>query len=191
MKKSLFLLPIAAMTAACGGGQQSGSAAQLKIVGSSTVYPFTTAVAEEFQRANPGTSVIVESTGTGAGMKLFCDGVGSEHARHDNASRRSRRASSRLPEERRNQVIEFPVGIDGLTIIESAGSEPIEADSSRPLRGARGGRSARSRRPRRGGTSIRPCRQRRSACSDRRRRRARATASTSCSSNKAAKAIRR
>ena len=77
MKKLFAALPLVALTAACGGDNSSQSpGAQIKIVGSSTVYPFTTAVAEEFQRANPGTSVIVESTGTGAGIKLFCSGVG-------------------------------------------------------------------------------------------------------------------
>ena len=54
----------------------------MKVVGSSTVYPFTTAVAEVFQRANPGSSVIVESTGTGAGIKLFCEGVGGQTPGH-------------------------------------------------------------------------------------------------------------
>ncbi|HET9398549.1 MAG TPA: phosphate ABC transporter substrate-binding protein, partial [Sphingomicrobium sp.] len=65
MKKVLGALPLVALVAACGGGgsEGSGSGGQIKIVGSSTVYPFTTAVAEEFQRANPGSSVIVESTG--------------------------------------------------------------------------------------------------------------------------------
>ena len=84
MKKMLVALPLVALVAACGGKGSSGggAAAQLKIVGSSTVYPFTTAVAEEFQRANPGISVIVESTGTGAGIKLFCGGVGGQIARH-------------------------------------------------------------------------------------------------------------
>ena len=74
MKKFLVALPLVALVAACGGSGSSGGSAgaQLKIVGSSTVYPFTTAVAEEFQRANPGSSAIVESTGTGAGIKLFC-----------------------------------------------------------------------------------------------------------------------
>ena len=62
MNKSIAILPLVAMIAACGGGNSSGSGAgsQLKIVGSSTVYPFTTAVAEEFQRSNPGNSAIVE-----------------------------------------------------------------------------------------------------------------------------------
>ena len=52
MKKMMVALPLVALVAACGqGGSSGGAAAQLKIVGSSTVYPFTAAVAEEFQRA--------------------------------------------------------------------------------------------------------------------------------------------
>ena len=86
MKKMLVALPLAALVAACGSGGE-GAASRLKVVGSSTVYPFTTAVAEEFQRANPGTSVIVESTGTGAGIKLFCGGVGEQFPDMVNASR--------------------------------------------------------------------------------------------------------
>ena len=129
MKKMFFALPVAAMMAACGsgGGSGGGSAAQLQVVGSSTVYPFTTAVAEEFQRANPGVSVIVESTGTGAGMKLFCQGVGSTFADMTNASRRIK--ASELADCNTNgvnQVVEFPVGIDGLAIIESVNGDPIE-----------------------------------------------------------------
>ena len=88
MRKMLGVLPLVALVAACGsGGSGGGAAAQLKAVGSSTVYPFTTAVAEEFQRANPGISVIVESTGTGAGIKLFCEGVGGQTPDMANASR--------------------------------------------------------------------------------------------------------
>ena len=124
----LAVLPIVAL-AACGdnkGGSSSGSA-QVKIVGSSTVYPFTTAVAEDFQRANPGTSVIVESTGTGAGLKLFCSGVGSNFPDLTNASRRIK--TSEFEDCQKNgvkQVIEFPVGIDGLAIIESTNSQPMK-----------------------------------------------------------------
>ena len=128
MKKILTALPLVALIAACGqGGSGGGGAAQLKIVGSSTVYPFTTAVAEQFQRANPGTSVIVESTGTGAGMKLFCSGVGSNFPDLTNASRRIK--ASELEDCAKNgvnQVIEFPVGIDGLTVIESVNAKPMK-----------------------------------------------------------------
>ena len=128
MKKMLVALPLVALVAACGqGGAGGGAANQLKIVGSSTVYPFTTAVAEEFQRANPGVRVIVESTGTGAGMKLFCAGVGGNFPDLTNASRRIK--PSEFADCNKNgvkQVIEFPVGIDGLTIIESVSAKPMK-----------------------------------------------------------------
>ena len=89
MTKILALLPLVALVAACGGSNSNGGSAgtQLKVVGSSTVYPFTTAVSEDFQRANPGSSAIVESTGTGAGIKLFCSGVGEQFPDMVNASR--------------------------------------------------------------------------------------------------------
>ena len=129
-KIMMIALPAAALLAACGqggSGGQGGASTELKIVGSSTVYPFTTAVAEEFQRANPGIRVTVESTGTGAGMKLFCQGVGSNFPDLTNASRRIK--ESELQDCNTNgvqQVIEFPVGIDGLTIIESVNAQPMK-----------------------------------------------------------------
>ena len=121
MIRNGIVIATAALLAACGGsGTGSGSGQQIKIVGSSTVYPFTRAVAEEFQRANPGTSVIVESTGTGSGLKLFCSGVGNQFPDVTNASRRIK--ASELEDCQKNgvkQVVEIPVGIDGLAIIAS------------------------------------------------------------------------
>ena len=100
--------------------------AQIKIVGSSTVYPFTTAVAEEFQRANPGTSVIVESTGTGAGIKLFCGGVGGEFPDMVNASRPMKASEyADCAKAGAKNVIEVPIGIDGLTLIEAKERPPL------------------------------------------------------------------
>ena len=121
MNKSMAILPLVALVAACGGNGAGGNSAsgQIKIVGSSTVYPFTTAIAEEFQRANPGTSAIVESTGTGAGVKLFCAGVGDKFPDMVNASREMK--ASEYEDCAKNgakQVIEVPIGIDGLTFIE-------------------------------------------------------------------------
>jgi phosphate transport system substrate-binding protein len=128
LKKTIFTAALAALSlAACGGatgggGGENASRAQIRIVGSSTVYPFTTAVAERFAQANPNfTAPIVESTGTGGGMNLFCNGVGAGHPDMTNASRRIK--ASELQQCNRNgvnQVIEVPVGIDGLALIESA-----------------------------------------------------------------------
>ena len=56
---------------------------QIRIVGSSTVYPFTTTVAENFGKTSGMKTPVVESTGTGGGMKLFCAGVGEDTPGHD------------------------------------------------------------------------------------------------------------
>jgi phosphate transport system substrate-binding protein len=123
LNKQILAASIASLAlAACGsgdGGAGSG-AGQLQIVGSSTVYPFTTAVAEQFQRTHQGMSAIVESTGTGAGMKLFCAGVGDNFPDMTNASRRIKK--SEFEDCAKNGVktiIEVPVGIDGLALIEA------------------------------------------------------------------------
>ena len=132
MKKIMIALPLAAALAACGsggsGGSEGGAAKQsLKVVGSSTVYPFTTAVAEQFQRDNPNVSIVVESTGTGAGMKLFCAGVGANLPDLTNASRRIKASEvADCNKNGVNQIIEFPVGIDGLTVIQAAGAAPMK-----------------------------------------------------------------
>ncbi len=127
MNKMLVALPLVALVAACGGKESGGGAStQIKIVGSSTVYPFTTAVAEEFQRANPGISVIVESTGTGGGMKLFCGGVGDQFPDATDASRPIK--ASEYADCVKNgvkNVIEVPVGIDGLTLIQAKQQAPL------------------------------------------------------------------
>jgi phosphate transport system substrate-binding protein len=121
--KAKFLAAAAAAIALAGCGGDSGgssSGQQIQIVGSSTVYPFTTAVAEQFQRNHQGMSVVVESTGTGAGMKLFCAGVGDQHPDFTNASRRIKK--SEFEDCAKNgvkQIIEVPVGIDGLALIEA------------------------------------------------------------------------
>jgi phosphate transport system substrate-binding protein len=127
LKKSICTMALAALAlTACGqeggaGGGEGAARSQIRIVGSSTVYPFTTAVAERFAQANPSFKApIVESTGTGAGMKLFCAGVGAQHPDMTNASRRIKK--SELEDCNKNgvrQVIEVPVGIDGLALIES------------------------------------------------------------------------
>jgi phosphate transport system substrate-binding protein len=124
----MIALPLAAALAACGsnGGGDGAAKQQLKVVGSSTVYPFTTAVAEQFQRDNPNVSAVVESTGTGAGMKLFCGGVGENFPDIENASRQIKKSEyeSCVAAGVKN-VIEVPVGIDGLTFIQAKGTEPL------------------------------------------------------------------
>jgi phosphate transport system substrate-binding protein len=93
---------------------------QIRIVGSSTVYPFTTAVAEQFGRSGAGKAPVVESTGTGGGMKLFCAGVGVEHPDATNASRAIKK--SEYDDCQKNgvkDIVELKIGFDGLTIANS------------------------------------------------------------------------
>jgi phosphate transport system substrate-binding protein len=97
---------------------------QIRIVGSSTVYPFTTAVAEAMGKQATILRVfvktpIVESTGTGGGFKLFCEGVGVNTPDASNASRAIKKGEFDECKKNGVQVIELKVGIDGLTITQS------------------------------------------------------------------------
>jgi phosphate transport system substrate-binding protein len=90
---------------------------QIRIVGSSTVYPFATAVAENFGKGSGMKTPVVESTGTGGGMKLFCSGVGEDTPDITNASRRIKK--SEFEDCAKNgvtDIVEVKIGFDGLTI---------------------------------------------------------------------------
>ncbi|MEO6093094.1 MAG: substrate-binding domain-containing protein [Novosphingobium sp.] len=105
--------------AACGGGGQQGSRDFIRVVGSSTVYPFATAVGESFAKAG-NKSPVIESTGTGAGMRLFCAGVGASHPDIENASRRIK--ASEYADCQKNgvkEIVEIQVGIDGIAFAEA------------------------------------------------------------------------
>jgi len=92
----------------------------INIVGSSTVYPFTTTVAEQFGRAGKFKTPKVESTGTGGGLKLFCNGVGPQFPDIANASRRIRPAELQTCAQNGvKEVVEIKVGYDGIVIAES------------------------------------------------------------------------
>jgi phosphate transport system substrate-binding protein len=93
---------------------------QIRIVGSSTVYPFTTSVAENFGKASGMKTPVVESTGTGGGMKLFCAGVGEEHPDFTNASRQIKK--SEFEDCAKNgvtDIVEIKIGFDGLSLAQS------------------------------------------------------------------------
>jgi phosphate transport system substrate-binding protein len=92
----------------------------ISIVGSSTVYPFTTTVAEQFGRAGKFKTPKVESTGTGGGLKLFCQGVGPQYPDIANASRRIRPAELQTCAQNGvKEVVEIKVGYDGIVMAES------------------------------------------------------------------------
>jgi phosphate transport system substrate-binding protein len=117
MSKKIFLLAASVFALSTGAFAQSRD--QIRIVGSSTVYPFTTAVAEQYGKVG-GKSPVVESTGTGGGMKMFCAGIGVQHPDASNASRRM--TKNEFEDCKKNgvtDVIELKVGFDGLTIANS------------------------------------------------------------------------
>lgn len=97
---------------------------QINIVGSSTVYPFTTTVAEQFGRQGKFKTPKVESTGTGGGIKLFCNGVGPQHADAVNASRPMKKSEfDTCAKNGVSEILEIKIGYDGLTIAENKGGK--------------------------------------------------------------------
>ncbi|MFQ5415521.1 MAG: PstS family phosphate ABC transporter substrate-binding protein [Myxococcota bacterium] len=93
---------------------------QIRIVGSSTVFPFAAAVAEEFGRSTSFKTPIIESTGSGGGFKLFCAGVGVEHPDITNASRRIKQSEiERCATNGVAEITEVQVGYDGIVIANS------------------------------------------------------------------------
>ena len=107
---------------------------QMRAVGSSTVYPFAKMVAERVARANPklGTP-IVESTGTGGGMKLFCGGVGERFPDVANASRRMKASEAKLCAANGvTQITEIQIGLDGLAVA-TARSSALSSLSQRDM----------------------------------------------------------
>jgi len=98
----------------------------ISIVGSSTVYPFATVVAERFGRAGNATPKI-ESTGSGGGMKLFCQGVGLQHPDVTNASRRMKSSEFELCQSNGvKDVVEVQIGYDGLAVANSVKGKEMD-----------------------------------------------------------------
>lgn len=99
----------------------------ITIVGSSTVYPFTTVVAERFGRTSGATTPKVESTGTGGGMKLFCAGVGTTHPDMTGASRQIKKSEfDQCQANGAKDVIEIQIGFDGIVVANSVKAERVE-----------------------------------------------------------------
>src|SRR5215210_2610002 len=132
MTNKTFLCAAALVAAAAPGVAEARS--QMRAIGSSTVYPFAKAVAERVARANPklGTPII-ESTGTGAGMKLFCAGVGERFPDVENASRRMKASEAKLCASNGvAQITEIQVGLDGVALA-TANQTPLAGLTQRDL----------------------------------------------------------
>jgi phosphate transport system substrate-binding protein len=111
---------LAILAAACGGGGSSEESASsnatpalIQVDGSSTVFPISEAVAEEFQKANPNTRVTVGISGTGGGFQKFCRG----ETDISDASRPIRPAEIEACKQAGIEYIELPIAYDGLAIV--------------------------------------------------------------------------
>ena len=118
----LFLLYIAALSLGLWAAPPASAAGrdEIRIVGSSTVFPFSTAVAEEFGQVTDYRTPVVESTGSGGGLKLFCAGIGVVHPDIANSSRRIK--ASEVKNCARNgvsEIVEVKIGYDGIVFANS------------------------------------------------------------------------
>ena len=126
-RRTLLFLSIAMIAAALalfwsGGFGEEGSVSsmrQIRIVGSSTVFPFSASVAENFGQRSGIEVPIVESTGTGGGMKLFCAGVGENFPDVTNASRRIKRSEYKKCQDKGIDMTEVKIGFDGIVLANS------------------------------------------------------------------------
>ena len=116
MKKTLAVAAL--MSVAFVGAAQARD--QIRIVGSSTVFPFATAVAEDFGKTTSFKTPVIESTGSGGGLKLFCAGVGEQHPDITNASRRIKKSEvETCAKNGINEITEVKVGYDGIVLSNS------------------------------------------------------------------------
>nr|WP_240969624.1 substrate-binding domain-containing protein [Sneathiella limimaris] len=99
---------------------------QIRIVGSSTVFPFSTTVAETFGNKGGFKTPVVESTGSGGGLKLFCAGIGEEHPDITNASRRIKKSEvEKCAKAGITDITEVKVGFDGIVVANSKAVKPL------------------------------------------------------------------
>lgn len=120
--KTLALTAVAALAFAATAHARD----EIRIVGSSTVFPFSTKVAQEYQNKT-GQKVVVESTGSGGGHKLFCAGVGEDHPDITNSSRRQKK--SEFETCRSNgvkEIVEVKIGFDGIVIANARKAPKLE-----------------------------------------------------------------
>jgi phosphate transport system substrate-binding protein len=127
-KRSTAAMLLASMVAVAlfnASAHAQASRDYIYIVGSSTVYPFATVVAERFGRGSDFKTPKVESTGSGGGLKLFCDGVGVDYPDISNSSRAIKQSEiDRCSSNGVNEIIEVKIGYDGI-VVASAIESPV------------------------------------------------------------------
>lgn len=127
MFKKGAILAAAAIIAAGLGVSKAEARDYISIVGSSTVYPFATVVAEQFGKTTQFKTPKIESTGSGGGLKLFCAGVGVEHPDITNASRRIKKSEfEKCNTNGVKEIVEVKIGYDGIVLANSNKVAPLK-----------------------------------------------------------------
>jgi phosphate transport system substrate-binding protein len=123
--RSVIVASALASIVICGDALAQAGRDYVYIVGSSTVYPFATVVAERFGRGSDFKTPKVESTGSGGGLKLFCDGIGVDHPDIANASRAIKQSEVEMCASNGvAEIIEVKIGYDGIVVANAiAGME--------------------------------------------------------------------
>lgn len=124
--KKFLLTASAAAIAVAGSAGIAAARDQIQIVGSSTVFPFTTAVAEKLGQGGQFKTPVVESTGTGGGMKLFCGGVGENTPDFTNASRPMKSSELETCKAAGVTPVEIKVGFDGIVLANSKAGAAVD-----------------------------------------------------------------
>jgi phosphate transport system substrate-binding protein len=123
--KVLLASALISMTVGATAVAQSGRD-YVYVVGSSTVYPFSTVVAERFGRSSEFKTPKVESTGSGGGLKLFCDGVGVDYPDVTNSSRAIKQSEvDTCAENGVTEIVEVKIGYDGIVLANALGAPAV------------------------------------------------------------------
>ncbi len=124
---ALTVCGVAVLLSVSGPAAAQAARDYISIVGSSTVYPFATVVAEQFGRSTAFKTPKIESTGSGGGLKLFCAGVGVEHPDITNSSRRIKSSEVELCASNGvAEIVEVKIGYDGIVLANSIDNKPYE-----------------------------------------------------------------
>ena len=127
MNKTLLLAGTAAVVATFASSAFARDS--ISVVGSSTVYPFATVVAERFGRTTSFPTPKIESTGSGGGLKLFCSGIGVNTPDITNASRRIKTSEyEQCQENGVTDIVEVLIGFDGIAVANSVDAVQLDMD---------------------------------------------------------------
>lgn len=129
VRKTVLLVAalVFVLVASTGAVNAQSARDYINIVGSSTVYPFATVVAEQFGKTTRYKTPKIESTGSGGGLKLFCAGVGVEHPDITNASRRIKKSEyEKCLANGVTEIVEVKIGYDGIVLANSKKAKPMK-----------------------------------------------------------------